>query len=539
MNTIGPFAIASAAFAGTFVSEDLTCIAVGLLAASGQAGLAAGLAGCFLGIFVSDAALWLVGRVAGRRILNWRWVRRKLPPERLARLEQWLNRNAGGAVLAARFLPGVRLPMYVAAGMLGRNGGRFLFWTFVAALVWTPLIVLSVATFGEALAGPLRRILGSGGPAVLLMAAAAFLTIRTATRLTTRTGRAKLAATIARVRRWEFWPAWLFYLPLVPWYLWLGARYRSFTAWTAANPAIPAGGIVGESKAEILAQLPQSVIIPSAVIPQGELKNRLRDVRREIANRGWEFPLVLKPDASQRGAGVKKAHDMVDVEKYLQRQPAAVLVQPYHPGPFEAGIFYYRIPGDTSGRIFSVTDKEFPAVVGNGVSTLVELIWAHPRYRMQADVFLTRFAGITDHVLRPGERLPLALAGNHCQGTMLRDGSHLITPELERAVDDIAKTVPGFFIGRFDIRYTDVEKLRTGTGFAIVELNGATSESTNLYDPSWSLPRAYATLFRQWALLFRIGHANRRRGHSALTLRELFRLLRHYYRDRTIDPLAD
>jgi hypothetical protein len=367
----------------------------------------------------------------------------------------------------------------------------------------------------------------------------AFITIRTATRLTTRTGRAKLAAKIARVRRWEFWPTWLFYLPLVPWYIWLGVRCRSLTAWTAANPAIHAGGVVGESKAEILARLPESVIVPSAVVLPGETQRRLQDVCREIANRGWEFPLILKPNAAQRGAGVKKAHDFVDVEKYLQKQPAAVLVQPYHPGPYEAGIFYYRIPGESSGRIFSITDKQFPVVTGDGVSTLADLIWAHPRYRIQADVFLARFAGMVDRVLDRGERLPLALAGNHCQGTMFRDGSHLITPELERAVDDIAKAGPGFFIGRFDVRYTDPEKFRSGTCFAIVELNGATSESTNLYDPSWPLVKAYATLFRQWSLLFRIGHANRRGGHAALSLRELYRLLRTYYRDRIVDPLAD
>jgi hypothetical protein len=44
-----------------------------------------------------------------------------------------------------------------------------------------------------------------------------------------------------------------------------------------------------------------------------------------------------------------------------------------------------------------------------------------------------------------------------------------------------------------------------GDDFAIVELNGASSESTNIYDPSRSLFQAYRTLFRQWALVFRIG----------------------------------
>jgi hypothetical protein len=89
------------------------------------------------------------------------------------------------------------------------------------------------------------------------------------------------------------------------------------------------------------------------------------------------------------------------------------------------------------------------------------------------------------------------------------------------------------------VRYADLAEFRQGRGFAAIELNGVTSEPTNLYGPSWPLWRAYRTLFRQWALLFRVGHANRRRGHRPATLRELARLVRVYYRDRTVSPLAD
>jgi hypothetical protein len=265
----------------------------------------------------------------------------------------------------------------------------------------------------------------------------------------------------------------------------------------------------------------------------------VRLVREALAERHWGYPLVLKPDAGQRGAGVKKAHDTVDVEKYLMANPGPVVVQPYHPGPFEAGVFYYRMPGEERGRIFSVTDKVFPVVTGDGRSTIEELIWIHPRFRMQAATFLARHGHEARRVLAPGESLPLALAGNHCQGTQFRDGGHLITPELEAAFDAIAGHFAGFFVGRFDVRYSDPEELTAGRGFAIVELNGVTSESTNLYDPSWPLWRAYRTLFRQWALLFRIGDVNRRHGVRPIPPLDLLALLRGYYRGRVVDLLAD
>jgi hypothetical protein len=88
---------------------------------------------------VGDLALWLAGRVAGHRVLEWDWVRRRLPVQGLERVGRWLDRNLAGAVVAARFLPGTRLPLYLGTGILGRQGGRFVLWSFVAALLWTPL----------------------------------------------------------------------------------------------------------------------------------------------------------------------------------------------------------------------------------------------------------------------------------------------------------------------------------------------------------------------------------------------------------------
>jgi hypothetical protein len=131
------------------------------------------------------------------------------------------------------------------------------------------------------------------------------------------------------------------------------------------------------------------------------------------------------------------------------------------------------------------------------------------------------------------------MAGNHCQGTLFRDGGHFVTPELEAAFDRIARSVDGFFIGRFDVRYADEAVFRQGRGFAVLELNGVTAESTNLYDPTWPIWRAYYTLFRQWSILFQIGDHNRRAGHRPLGVRELVSLLRTFYRDRTPPAPAD
>jgi membrane protein DedA with SNARE-associated domain len=519
-----PLMLAVGIVLATFISEDLTSVAAGLLVADGRLGWPPAVAAFFVGLALGDAGTWVIGRAGGR------WVRRMVPEPRLARFSDLIARHGGAVAFVSRAIPGTRVPLLLAAGAAPRGGVRLLAWALLAAAVWAPLVILVVARLGTGI--PWWVL--AGGVMIALVA------VRLGRQLSSEPGRVKLWAAVSRVWRWEFWPAWVFYLPLVPWFLLLAARHRSLTVWTAANPGItPAGGVVSESKSEILSHLPAAWVVPTLLIPADESGQRAERAVREIAARGWGFPLVLKPDAGERGAGVRKAHSAADVANYLVTNPHPVVAQPFHPGPFEAGVFYYRPPGEGRGRVFSITDKVFPVVVGDGRSTLEELIWAHPRFRMQANTFLARHAAVATRVPADGERLPLAMAGNHCQGTLFRDGSHLLTPALEEAIDRIVKPFDGFHVGRFDVRYSDEGEFKAGRGFAVVELNGVTAESTNLYDPTWSLLRAYRTLFRQWALLFRIGHRNRLRGHRPAGVGELLALLRAYSRERASDRLAD
>jgi len=485
--------------AGTLVSEDLTCLSAGLLIRSGALGAATGLLGCFVGIVAGDAALYAVGRVLGDRLRHTAWLHRWVAWERIERAEAWMDGNLPRAILTSRFLPGTRLPLYLAAGMLSRHSRRFLLWALIAAAAWTPVVVLSSAWLGGALIVPLGQIAGVNAAwRVPLAGLAAFLLWR-ATALLVRLlrsgpARARAITRIAILWRWEFWPTWLFYLPVAPWIGWLSIRHRGFNCITAANPSMPDGGFVGESKSAILDRLPQEWTAPHAVVESAPSADRLTTLRRIMKDRGWCYPIILKPDVGQRGDAVRLIADEASAAVYLARFTGLTIAQVYHPGPFEAGIFYYRMPGTEHGRILSLTDKKFPVVVGDGRARLEELVWAHPRYRMQADTFLGRLGPRRFQIPARGEPVRLCVAGNHSQGTMFRDGRDLITPALEQRVDRIARSVKGFYFGRFDVRYADPVGFREGTDLTIVELNGVTSESTNIYDPGRGLVAAYRTL---------------------------------------------
>jgi membrane protein DedA with SNARE-associated domain len=512
----------------TLASEDLACIGAGLLAANGEIGVMTGIIGCAAGIVAGDVGLWAIGRTFGPAALRWRPLAGRIDEARVSRLREWLERNAGEAILASRFLPGARLPLYLAAGVAGMAGLRFASWALVAALVWTPLLVLASASVGATVAGKLPFVFG--GLAAIVM---------TARWVVSPHNRVRLGAWIARYQRWEFWPMGIFYLPVVVRVAVLSVRYRGLSTITAANPGMPDGGTVGESKADILRRLPTEWTVPFEWLDAGEASDRVHLVAETLRQRDWRFPIVLKPDVGQRGVGVRVMRSSNDVARYLSAERGAVIVQPYHEGPYEAGVFYYRRPGEGRGRILSITDKYFPFITGDGVATIEELIWRHPRYRMQARTFLERHAAVRHRVLPDGERLQLAIAGNHAQGTMFRNGRHLITPALEERIDQIARSYPGFFIGRFDIRYGDPEAFMAGSDLTIVELNGATAECTEIYDPDASLLSAYHQLFRQWSLVFEIGTANRARGVSVAPLSRLVRLVKQHLSARVAYAVSD
>ncbi len=340
----------------------------------------------------------------------------------------------------------------------------------------------------------------------------------------------------------EFWPMWAFYPPVALYAGWLMLRHRGVLLPTVANPSFPGGGFFGESKAEILSLAMQHV--GEWVAPFVRIDRPLpasspvaeRDAALDaLAAAGLGLPVVAKPDLGCRGAGVKLVRTPADLLSYVQAFPAGAsfLLQRLVPFEGEAGIFYCRRPGQANGRIVSVTLKYFPHVVGDGRRTLRELILADPRAGRLPHLYLRRHTARLDDVPAAGEAIRLAFAGSHSRGAIFRNGTHLVTPQMEARFDAIAKALPEFHFGRFDVRFEEFTQLQAGRGFTIVEVNGAGAESTHIWDRSTSLVEAWRALMRQYRWLFEIGQANRRRGFATMPWREF---IRAYRREKLLTP---
>ena len=146
---------------GTLISEDLTSIGAGLLVRNGELSLTTAAAACAVGVYVGDLLLWLAGRVLGQRLLRSRWISRCVDLTSLSALSTRIDSHLPFAVLTSRFLPGTRLPVYLAAGIWGRRPAAFAAWSLVAVLVWTPLLVFLTAAYGSTLTSPLLGKLGT------------------------------------------------------------------------------------------------------------------------------------------------------------------------------------------------------------------------------------------------------------------------------------------------------------------------------------------------------------------------------------------
>src|SRR5690606_29742315 len=140
-------------------------------------------------------------------------------------------------------------------------------------------------------------------------------------------------------------------------------------------------------------------------------------IKNLLKEEGIGYPFIAKPDVGERGFLVTKVTDEAVFNQYLAAGKVDFIIQEFVELPVEAGVLYYRYPGESNGFISSLVLKEFLTVTGDGKSTLQELIGKNPRAILQWKKFEKRFGEKLDEVLPEGVKYELEAIGNHAQGT--------------------------------------------------------------------------------------------------------------------------
>ncbi|MGZ8518035.1 MAG: hypothetical protein ACXWWD_11820 [Chitinophagaceae bacterium] len=308
-----------------------------------------------------------------------------------------------------------------------------------------------------------------------------------------------------KLSHWEYWPFHLVYGPIYLYWFWLCARAKSLFFFNTSNPSIINGGFLMESKKEIYDLIPAAYYPATLFFKTGTSNKK---VLATVNENQLEFPLVGKPDIGMQGKAVKKLCNYSDLIEYSSNSKVDFLIQEFVPFEKEIGIFYYRYPGEAKGYISGIVQKEFLSITGDGVSNMETLLKKNKRYILQLPVLRRTYGKELNTVLKHGEKFLLVPYGNHVRGAKFLDASHLIDEELTRTIDALCQQVTGFYFGRLDIRYNSWEQLKQGKKFSIIELNGAGSEPTHMYDPKHSIFFAWKEIIRHWNILFRVSRAN-------------------------------
>ncbi len=301
--------------------------------------------------------------------------------------------------------------------------------------------------------------------------------------------------------KYEFWPFWLFYGPLTPWYIYKIVTAGAPAYFCTTNPGIKWGGFINYSKINILNQ------IDSKFKPKTLFFNEINEYLIPL-----NFPFIAKPDEGERGIGVELIRDETDWHNYLAVQNKNLIIQEFNQFPLEFGAFYVRLPKEKKGKLISMTGKNFLQFTGDGKSTFSELIDKNIRAIFRKKYLIERYKEQLNEILPKGDTVLIEPIGNHNRGTVFLDASHLISKALEKQIDQIAQSIEGFYYGRFDIKAKSIEDLQNGN-FVILEVNGANSEATHIYDPKHNLFFAYKEVLRHLNYQHKIAIQNHQLGH--------------------------
>lgn len=277
------------------------------------------------------------------------------------------------------------------------------------------------------------------------------------------------------------------------------------------------GGFMAESKKEIYDIIPQQYYPKTELIPE---KINFEDVVSMLENSKIQFPFIAKPDIGLRGSAVKKIHSMAELNIYHNKANFDYLLQDLIPYENEVGIFYVRFPHEEKGRITGIVGKEYLIVEGDGTSTIIDLIKSNPRYELQLNALQREYGNELNKVLKIGEKRNLVPYGNHARGAKFIDASNKISPQLTDVFNEVCFQIPEFYFGRMDVMYSNWEDLEQGKNFSLVEVNGAASEPTHIYDPKHSLFFAWKELARHITYMYQISVANHKRGFPYLSHKE-------------------
>jgi len=297
------------------------------------------------------------------------------------------------------------------------------------------------------------------------------------------------------------------------------------------NPSLPFGGTSIASKFSILERFRgRKEFLDQALAPSHLSVSKRHEIAEQFIAR-CSLPIIAKPDRGVVGIGVRKISTLHELGNLLRRMPADYLLQEYCEYPGEYGVFYCKHPGQGRGEVISLTQKLIPTVVGDGITTVRQLIQNDQRYRNNGPALLKHAQSL--HVVpKRGEVFQVIVQGSHTYGSIFLDRGNWITPALNNQMNELCSVDKDFCFGRFDLKTADFESLCKGD-VKICELNGSMSEPIHIYDDRHTLLFGLKEFFRFYSHAYKIAKSNRN-PISIVPYRRIMREYKIYLREKEL-----
>ncbi len=265
----------------------------------------------------------------------------------------------------------------------------------------------------------------------------------------------------------------------------------------------------GEPKKEMYDLLPANLYPPTFnVLPTQDVLLIEQNLKQNNIN----YPFIVKPEVGGQGILFRKIDTKEELLHYHNLMPFEYIVQQLVHYPMEVSVFYIRHPNAAKGIVTGFLHKIPLQVIGDGIQTLEALILQHPKGKNRTGELEGKHADKWKSVIPKGKKYMLSYAANHNRGAHFVDLKEHIDDKLAGVFDDISHSINDFFYGRYDIMCTNVEDLKNGKNFTILEYNGCGAEPNHFYDTGYTLTGAYKEILKHWKALYQISTYNRRQG---------------------------
>ena len=503
------------------VAEDPTCLATGLLVGMGLIDFWSGAMACTVSIFIGDVALYSIGRFFGKQALTRAPLKWLLKPHQLDQWAGWFSTPRGMfVVVSSRFVPASRVPTFITAGILRLSPLRLGVLLFLAALVWTPVLMLIGLRWGPVIIEKLNEYHRIAGWIVVGMLLLLYFSTHWLLPALTWRGRRQLVMKVRNLLQPSLWPAAILYLPVRLGVLYHSIRCRSLTAFASANPAFGRiGGFIGDAKSLLLRPFQRdSRCCPTLALAQeDQVEERLKEADAFAVCHG--FPLVFKPEVAEDGSGLRFVRDEARLEALVRGAKEDFLLQKFIPG-LEFEVVWRRNPGQDDGRIMALVQKQDVVVRGDGEQTLEELIWLDEFAVSRGELYQRCHSRELNDVVPAGRCVTLNLTGSYGHGARCVHRPDLSTPELVAAVTAFTKRFPGLHFARFDLRAASEAELMAGR-FTCTEVGGCCHVSSLVRDGSLRFSRSYAAVWHQLKACVEAGRYNLNQNVRPVPLEEL------------------